>query len=279
MKKSLIFLIIILLILSITLIIFGFIDKIPAINQSTKTCLVTGASSGIGKEISREMLKKGWKVIGIARREEKLKELKGEFRDSFVYFKCDVSDLDQVTKISEKIKKQGLKPTLFFLNAGAGDPEVKFQLFVKNQKQVFDTNYFGVISWVENWLNEVKNYGGGNFVATSSIASIISGPGGSGYGASKAAINLCFRSLGLQYYSDKIGFSVVLPGPVDTDMLKGVVKKLPFTHTAEYEAKYIVKKVFERKRQIEPSLFYSCVVRVLSWLPDKVLLKFYEKNN
>ena len=48
-------------------------DQSPPINESTKTCLITGASSGIGRSIAVEMVKRGWKVAGIARHEEKLK--------------------------------------------------------------------------------------------------------------------------------------------------------------------------------------------------------------
>lgn len=268
MKKSLIFITIAFTIFAIYLFL-NRLDRHP-INQSTKTCLVTGASSGIGYEISREMIKRGWKVIGIARREEKLKEIAKELGANFIPFKCDVSIPTQIHEISNSIKKRGLQPTLFFLNAGIGFPPNKFEPMLNKHKQTFDTNYFGVIAWVDEWVNEVTKFGGATFVATSSVASIFGGS--AGYGASKAAINACFNALRLQYHFDNINFVLVLPGPVATGMLKSE-KPLPFTHQPADEAKYIVEQVFKGKKQIEPNWIYSCFLRVLSCLPDWLALK------
>jgi len=264
---------ILLLLLTITTTYFvlNHFDKQP-INQSTKTCLITGASSGIGYELSRKMIKHGWKVIGIARREEKLKQIAQELGSQFIPYKCDVSIPAQIHEVSDAIKKQCLQPTLFFLNAGIGLPVDKFQPMLNEQQRTFNTNYFGVVAWVEEWINNVKDLGGGTFVATSSIASIFPGPDASGYGASKAALNACFKALRLLYYYDRIGFVLVLPGPVATEMLK-TPKPLPFTHSPTDDAKYIVEHVFKGNKQIEPSWFYSVLLRILSWSPDYLALK------
>ncbi|HBS48382.1 TPA: short-chain dehydrogenase [Candidatus Dependentiae bacterium] len=248
-----------------TFLIFSFIDRQITINETTKTCLVTGASSGIGRAISVEMVKRGWKVIGIARREEKLKELERELGAAFIPYKCDVSIPEQIHKVTAEIKKQQLKPTLFFLNSGTGDVEIKFQPMLTRHKQTFDTNYFGVITWIDEWINNVKTYGGGTFVVTSSVNAIFGY--GASYCASKAAINACFKALRLQYYYDKIGFVIVMPGPIATDMLK-TPKPLPFTHQPEAEALYIIKQIFKGKKQIEPSWFYSFLIRILNYVPD-----------
>ncbi len=273
MKKTLIIASFIFFFLTAGYIFLIRFDRLP-INQSTKTCLVTGASSGIGLEISREMIKRGWKVIGVARRQEKLKELAAELGFGFIPYQCDVSIPVQIHDASDAIKKQGLQPTLFFLNAGTGAPYHKFQPMMPMHKECFDTNYFGVIAWVDEWINDVKAYGGGTFVATSSVNAIFAPPGCDGYGASKAALNGCFKSLRLRYFNDGIGFVLVLPGPVATPMLKAP-KTLPFTHNATDEARYIVEQVFKGKKQIEPSWFYSCLLRILNWLPDSIVLNIF----
>jgi len=66
-------------------LVFSLIDRRIPVNQTTKTCLVTGASSGIGREIAREMVKRDWTVIGVARGEEKLKELERELGNKFIF--------------------------------------------------------------------------------------------------------------------------------------------------------------------------------------------------
>jgi len=266
-----------------------------ALNQATKTCLITGASSGIGRCLAIEMVKRGWTVIGVARREEKLKELEHELgamtpnpeinfaysktvrpdastgsaegreRTIFVPYACDVSMPERVQTVSQDMKTKGLRPTLFFLNAGMGDVETPFKPMLAIHQQTFDTNYFGVVSWVDEWINDVKSLGGGTFVATSSVNAIYGD--GASYCASKAALVACFNTLRRQYQPEGIGFVLVLPGPVNTTMLK-VPHPLPFTHEPEADAKYIIEQVFKGKKQIEPSWVYSYAVRLLSWLGD-----------
>lgn len=255
-------------------ILLSLFDREVPINQSSKTCLVTGASSGIGAEISREMVRRGWKVIGVARRESKLKELENELGTQlFIPVVCDVGNKKQIHDVSESIKAMGLKPTLFFLNAGTGELEQKWQNFADMHQRTFATNYFGTIAWVEEWLLSVKQFGGGTFVATASVAALLATPGSAAYATSKAALVHCFESFRRQYLYDNIGFSVVLPGPTDTEMLKGDVKNLPFVHHADEEARYIVDGVLAGKKRIEPSWFYSSMLRILSWLPDNIILK------
>ena len=253
-----------------------FFYKTPPINEFAKTCLVTGASSGIGKAITKEMIKRGWKVIGVSRNIEKLEKLGKKLGDNFVSYKCDVSDLEQIHKVSDEIKSKDLQPTLFFLNAGTGDIETKDKFSTNAHQKIFDTNYFGTIAWIENWLDFVKNHGGGTFVATSSVMALFATPGSAAYSASKAAINRCFQSLRLQYFKDDIGFIVALPGPVDTPMLKGIGRDLPFMQTPKECAKYIVDQVFKRNKQIEPAWFYSAVLRIFNLLPDELLTKFFD---
>lgn len=97
---------------------------------------------------------------------------------------------------------------------------------------------------------------------------------GNAYDASKRAIVHCFDGLRRRYLYDNIGFSVVLPGPTDTEMLKGAgAKQLPFIHKPDDEAQYIIEHVFAGEKQIEPSWFYSIALRLIGLLPDAVAVK------
>lgn len=274
MRKILIFVAVTVSIFVSARLFFNYLDRL-SINQTTKTCLVTGASSGIGAEISREMIKRGWKVIGVARRSELLDKLQQKLGEQvFIPFVCDVANLDQVHTVSEKIKAQGLNPTLFFLNAGMGELKQKWEFSVASHQRTFATNYFGAIAWIEEWLLPVKKCGGGTFVATSSVAALLATPNSDAYATSKRALVHCFDALRRQYLYDNIGFSVVLLGPTDTEMLKGPgAHQLPFIHKAEDDARYIIEQVFAGKKQIEPSWFYSVFLRLLSWMPDSLLLR------
>ena len=269
------------------LLVFSFFDRRIPINETTKTCLVTGASSGLGRALSVEMVKRGWKVIGIARRAELLDALKVQLgADNFIPYVCDVSNLAAIHQASDDMKTKGLKPTLFFLNAGIPLREDKSKVSAIDHQKVFATNYLGAVAWVDEWLGAVKTYGGGTFVATSSIASLASSPGHAAYGASKSALSSCFKSLRLQYLNDNIGFSVIVLGDNVTEFNLNRTRfdkvqrgeKLPFlvsllVHLPEDDARYIVEQVFKGAKQIKPCLANVCMARLMSWMPDRLLAK------
>lgn len=248
-------------------------------NKSRQVALVTGASSGIGEAISRELVKRGWLVIGIARSSDKLSEVKKDLQDAFIPFICDVSEKKNIEATSQQIREMSLCPSLFFLNAGiAGESVIenpdRFDL--KIHEKIMQVNYFGVLAWIEFWEKLCQENGGANYVATSSVNAIFAPPTGSAYSASKAAVAKAFESLSLTYYGTNLRFSVVYPGPVDTAGLKNS-RKLPFTWTAEKMGKYMVDFSLGNKSSCEPFFFYKIVTRLLRALPAKYTMKLLGK--
>ena len=245
----------------------------------TKIALVTGASSGIGEAISKELVKRGWQVVGIARSMDKLDQLQKELSEAFIPVTCDVSQKEQIVKASSSILKKGLIPSLFFLNAGmAGEAVIENpnQFDLKIHEKIMQVNYFGVLAWVEFWEKPCQERGKTNFVATSSINAIFAPPTGSAYCASKAAIAKAFESLALTYFGTNLRFSVVYPGPVDTAGLKAP-RKLPFTWTAEKMGKCMVDFALSGKSSCEPFFFYKITTRLLRALPAKYTMKLLGK--
>jgi 3-hydroxy acid dehydrogenase/malonic semialdehyde reductase len=244
--------------------------------MNKKIALVTGASSGIGEAISKELVKQGWLIFGIARSFDKLSQLKKELGDAFIPIVCDVSKKESIEEASQKILAQQFCPSLFFLNAGiAGEAVIenpnRFDL--KIHEQIMQVNYFGVLAWVEFWEKPCQENGGANFIATSSINAIFAPPAGSAYSASKAAIAKAFESLALTYFGSNLRFSVIYPGPVDTAGLKAP-RKLPFTWTAEKMGKHMVDFALSDKSYCEPFFFYKILCRLLRALPNKYTMKF-----
>jgi 3-hydroxy acid dehydrogenase / malonic semialdehyde reductase len=233
--------------------------------SNQKICLITGASSGIGKELALQLARKGWQVIALARREDKLKELVS-VQENIIPIQCDVSNQEEVVEISARLKKEGLIPGLFILNAGTGDVEKPGTLHRELHQQCFDVNYFGVLNWVDQWLPTALKTKNSVFVATSSLQSVRGMPGAAAYGASKAALNHCFESLDAQYHKMGVRFSLVLPGPVNTPMLK-TDDPLPATWEPEQAASYIIKKLEKGKPRIRFPLLWRGVLSFLGLLP------------
>ena len=242
--------------------------------KQKQVAIVTGASKGIGKALSEELVKSGWLVVGVARSKEALNLLRDTLEPGkFLPYVCDVAEREQVKRVSDALKTKKIIPTLFFLNAGiAGEAacESPENFTVAKHDEIFATNYFGVISWIEEWLPISLKSEGTTFVVTGSINAIFSPPTGSAYAASKAAIAKAFEGLSLTYHKSNVVFSVVYAGPIATEGLKG---NLPFTWKSEKMARYMVAKALKRKTHVENSLFYGILARLLRILPAKYTMK------
>ncbi len=245
---------------------------------TNNVALVTGASSGIGEAISRELANRGWTVIGVARSSDKLSKIKNDLQEAFIPMTCDVSKKENIEEASKQILEMNLCPSLFFLNAGiAGESVIenpdRFDL--KIHEQIMKVNYFGVLAWLEFFEKPCQKNKGANFIATSSINAIFAPPTGSAYCASKAAIAKAFESLELTYFGTGLRFSIIYPGPVDTAGLKG---KVPFIWKAEKMGKYMVNFALSKKSRCEPSFFYAILTRILKALPAKWTIKLFRKS-
>ena len=175
--------------------------------------MVTGASSGIGEALSRELVKRGYSVIGLARSLDKLTNMQKELGNNFIPVVCDISSRLDIKKASKHISEQNLCPSIFFLNAGmAGEKVIEnpkaFNL--EMHEKIMAVNYFGVLAFVECWEKPCQENGGATFIVTSSVNAIFAAPTGSAYCASKAAISKAFESLSLTYFSTNLKFSSIL---------------------------------------------------------------------
>lgn len=246
----------------------------PNIAYPNAIALVTGASTGIGESLCRILIDRGWTVIGVARSQDKLQSMEQELGEGrFLPRPCDVGDGNAIVAVSEQLQKQGIVPSLFFLNAGMagkGAMETRKCCEIDKYKQTMAVNYFGVLEWVKAWEQLCIDNGGANFVATSSKLALYAPPSASAYAASKIALMRAFQGLTLNYYGTNLRFSIVVPGPVDTAGLKG---KWPFTWSADRMANYMVECAMKGKRHCSPQPFYSFLLRVAHWLPIKLVFK------
>lgn len=187
-----------------------------------KVALITGGTGGIGKETMKLFLKEGAKVAVVGRNEDKLKEIKDEFKDVLTV-RADVSKEEEVKNYVDKTVKEFGKIDIFFNNAGMeGQVAPLVEQTVEDFKQVLDVNVIGVFLGLKHVIPVMKEHGSGSIINTSSVAGLGGQPNLSPYIASKHAVVGLTKAAAVEYSSDQIRVNSIHPAPVDTQMMESI---------------------------------------------------------
>ncbi|MFC4557817.1 SDR family NAD(P)-dependent oxidoreductase [Virgibacillus kekensis] len=187
-----------------------------------KVAIVTGGASGIGLATVKAFSEKGAKVV-IADFDEEggksaEKELAGNSSD-VLFIKTDVSSEEQVKNLVEKTVDQFGKVDIMFNNAGIGVQGETHELTDEDYKKVISINQDGVFYGSKYAVQNMLKHDGGVIVNTSSILGTVGEPSAFAYNASKGAVNLMTKSLGLQYADKNIRVNAVAPGYIESGMV------------------------------------------------------------
>jgi short-subunit dehydrogenase len=196
-----------------------------------KTILVTGAGSGIGKEIVLALLAKGAKVAAVDMRAETLEELKasvGDNADKISVHVANISDRSAVEKLpKEVIAAQGNIDGIMNV-AGIIQPFVRINdLEYDAIERVMNVNFYGTLYMVKSFLPELLKRPEAYIVNVSSMGGFLPVPGQSIYGASKAAVKLMTEGLYAELADTNVNVSVVFPGATATNIATNSGMKIP----------------------------------------------------
>jgi NAD(P)-dependent dehydrogenase (short-subunit alcohol dehydrogenase family) len=180
-----------------------------------KTILITGASSGIGRDAANLFQQKGWNVIATMRSPEKESEL-NQF-DNVLVTHLDVQDQSSITSaVEEGIARFGRIDTLVN-NAGYALVGV-FESATREQIQKqFNVNVFGLIDVTQAILPHMRSQGSGTIINISSVGGQITFPFGGLYHATKFAVEGLSESLSHELYAFGIAIKVIEPGSIATN--------------------------------------------------------------
>ncbi len=198
----------------------------------TKTILITGTSSGIGRETVKYFLQKGWNVCATMRNVEKENEL--DKLSNVTLLRMDVNDENQVKQaILEGIEKYG-KIDAIVNNAGYTTLGVFESATIEQIEQQFNTNVFGVFRTIKAILPHFRDNKGGVIVNVSSLGGRMTFPLYSLYHATKWAVEGFSESI--SYELDALGIKIKLiePGSVKTDFNGRSTVTLKSDITADY---------------------------------------------
>ena len=156
-----------------------------------KVVLITGASSGIGKQTAVEFAKLGSNIILVARRKDKLEQVENElkqFNVTTLICPCDVSKKDQVEIMSNTVLQKFNFVDILVNNAGFAIYGSVLDLSIEEIESQMKTNYFGMIYCTKNFLPLMLKKKSGHIVNVASVAASFGLPGIASYCASKFAM-------------------------------------------------------------------------------------------
>ncbi len=182
--------------------------------------LITGASNGIGKQLAIDFAKRGAVVIGCGRSIARLKAVLKEVRQTSpasAMMGCDVSDVEQVHGMIEKILTDFGRVDILINNAGIGMRKPFAETSLSIIEEIMRINYFGAVYCTHELLPSMIARGDGHIVNISSVAGKIGTLNMAAYCASKFAMNGWSESLYHELKPFGVSVSLVCPGPVHTD--------------------------------------------------------------
>ncbi len=230
---------------------------------------ITGASSGIGYALAKELAPRGYALALAARRTDLLDALCKEARragSDAIALPCDVGNQAEVKQaIADTVARFG-RIDLAILSAGIGGPTNAADFQADKFQRLMQTNVLGVAFCLEELLPLMRRQGGGTIAAISSLAGDRGFPGSAGYCATKAALSTLFDGLRAELKSAGINLVTIEPGYVLTPMTESF-GKMPFMMQADEAARLIVRRLERGDRVIRFPLAASAFMKLMRILP------------
>jgi short-subunit dehydrogenase len=185
------------------------------------TCLITGASSGIGAEIARGLAARGLSVTLVARREERLRELATEIAEAHgveaEIVTADVSKERSRTRLFNEVEQRGLTVEVLVNNAGFGSGGRFTRLDEAKEASMVRTNCEAVVGLTSHYLPQMAERGRGAILNVASLIAFQPVPFQATYGATKAFVLSFTDALHEEMRGTGVTVTSVCPGPVRTE--------------------------------------------------------------
>lgn len=179
-----------------------------------KKVLVTGGSTGIGYASAKLFVLEGAEVIIAARSDRDLKAAADELGSKAIPIVCDVSSLQDLSKMFDQVKDRFGELDAVFVNAGIAPFAPFSQVDEVSYDKIFDVNLKGAFFTAQKAIPLMKK--GGSLVFNTSVVNVKGFPGTSVYSASKAGLRSFVRTLAAEASELGVRINAVAPGPIET---------------------------------------------------------------
>jgi len=242
------------------------------VDFKNKVVLITGASSGIGKETAIEFAKLGANIILVARRKNKLEQVTNElkkFNVSTLVCQCDVSKKDQVKEMSKIVLEKFESIDILVNNAGFAIYGYVSDLTIDEIESQMETNYFGMIYCIKNFLPSMLEKKSGHIVNVASVAASFGLPGIASYCASKFAMLGFSEGLKHELKDTGVEITVVSPIMVRTNFFEHPsFEKMPKYSPTSLSSETVAKTILKAANSSRLEIIVPSVVRGAVWMKN-----------
>lgn len=242
------------------------------LGSDSPIALIVGASSGIGRELARQMVKDGYRVALVARRQNLLEELAQELNanqeqpvaHTFVH---DVTQYDEVPTLFETITNtmRGLDVIVF---AAGIMPDIEAENYeFSAYRPIIEVNVLGAMAWLNIAAQRFLQTGHGTIVGISSIAGDRGRKANPPYAASKAALTTYLESLRNRLSGRGIHVVTIKPGPVHTPMTAHL-GKLPMPIHVEQAARQIAQAIAKHRGEVYVPSRWRLIMAIIRNIPS-----------
>ena len=193
--------------------------------MTSPAALITGASSGIGRELARIHCSRGGNAILVARRKEKLEELKDELETSHsisaYVIEMDLAAENGAIDLFKQIKELGIEVDILINNAGFGGHGLFHERDLAWNLKMVDLNIKALVTLTHLFLQDrIERNKGGKILNVGSTAGMVPGPLQATYHATKAFVNSFSQAIANEVADKNITVTVLAPGAVATEFFE-----------------------------------------------------------
>ena len=231
----------------------------------TSTCLITGASSGIGRQLALHYAANGWTVYAVARSADKLAELS---KNAGIHaLPLDLTDNTAIQATAANLLEQGVILDLVLLNAGTCEYVDANDFDLAAFERTFAINFHAVVAATKYFMPLLKASLAPQLAIVSSMAHFFPFTRAEAYGASKAAVSYFTDSLRVDLAGSGISVHLIEPGFVDTPLTQKNDFSMPFLVSVNEAAERIYSGLHRGKSRIRFPRRLSVMLKLLSVLP------------
>jgi len=252
-----------------------------------KVIWITGASSGIGESLAKELYLQNAIIIASARRESELERIKKECNavdDRFMILPLDLSDQSSFKTVVEKAISWKGYVDILVNNGGVSQRALVIDTTLEVERSLFEVNYFGTVELTRHILPHMIQRKSGHISVVSSVLGKLSVPGRSSYCSSKHALHGYFNSLRAEIHKYGVGVSMVCPGYIKTNVSSNALTADGSPHktmdktqekgmNSDKFARLMLKKIARGRFEFNiggPEIYAIYLMRFVPWLVYRI---------